>query len=377
MSWKVSTPMSEREEFIAVMLTGEVSMSALCKRMGISRKTGYKWRTRYRQGGMENLGDRSRRPHTSPQRTRPEMERHIIALRLAHPGKGADALGRMLRNRGYADVPARSTINAILKRHGLIDPAESAKRTPHIRFERPLPNELWQMDFKGHFAMSRDRCHPLTVLDDHSRYNLAVEACADERGQTVQERLTRVFRRYGLPAAMLMDNGAPWGNDSAHPFTPLTVWLMRLGIKVLHSRPYHPQTLGKLERFHRSLKSEVLAGRTFTNLEHCQRAFDAWRHFYNRERPHHALTLNTPVSRYTPSPQPFPDTLPPITYAPDDQVRAVDVSGRISFQGKTLRVGRAFAHTRVALRPTQTDGVWNVYFAVNPIRTVDLSEQNV
>ena len=259
----------------------------------------------------------------------------------------------------------------------LIDPTESAKHTPYVRFERPQPNELWQMDFKGHFTLQHDRCHPLTLLDDHSRFNLALQACANERGDTVRDRLTAVFRRYGVPQAMLMDNGSPWGNDSAQPFTPLTVWLMQLGISVLHSRPHHPQTLGKLERFHRSLKSEVLAGTTFTDLDHCQRAFDTWRTFYNLERPHHALDLDTPITRYTPSPRPFPETLPALDYAPDDHVRSVDVSGRISFQGKRLRVGRAFTHKQVALRPTQTDGVWNVHFSIQRIKTIDLREQNV
>ena len=204
--------------------------------------------------------------------------------------------------------------------------AQSVKHTPYVRFERPSPNELWQMDFKGHFVMHHDRCHPFTLLDDHSRFNLALRACANEQGNTVQDRLTHVFRRYGLPQAMLMDNGSPWGSDSAHPFTPLTVWLMQLGISVHHSRPYHPQTLGKLERFHRSLKSELLTGRTFTDLPHCQRAFDTWRDFYNLERPHYALDLDTPVSRYTPSGKTFPETLPAIDYAPDDHVRSVDVS---------------------------------------------------
>ena len=270
----------------------------------------------------------------------------------------------------------RTCFTAILKRHGLINAAESVKHT-YVRFERPSPNELWQMDFKGHFVMHHDRCHPFTLLDDHSRFNLGLQACANERGETVQDRLTHVFRRYGLPQAMLMDNGAPWGNDSAQPFTPLTVWLMHLGISVHHSRPYHPQTLGKLERFHRSLKSELLAGTSFTDLEHCQRAFDTWRDFYNLERPHHALQLDTPVSRYLPSSRSFPETLPPLDYGPDDQVRSVDVSGRISFQGRRLRVGRAFTHKQVALRPTQTDSVWNVHFSIQRIKTIDLREQNV
>ena len=279
MPWKVGTHMSLRKEFIALAQSDGVNMSELCRRMGISRKTGYKWLRRYVQGGGHSLHDLSKRPHTSPQQTSREMEERIIALRQAHPTKGAHVLARMLRDRGYAGVPAKSTITAILRRHGLIDEVEAAKHAPYVRFERAEPNELWQMDFKGHIAMQHHRCHPLTLLDDHSRFNLALRACADEQGDTVQDRLTHVFRRYGLPLAMLMDNGSPWGNDTAHPFTPLTVWLMQLGVNVLHSRPHHPQTLGKLERFHRSLKSEVLTGRTFTDLEHCQRAFDTWRDF--------------------------------------------------------------------------------------------------
>ena len=377
MPWKERTVVSERKEFIALALTDGANVSELCRRLEISRKTAYKMLRRYAEAGADGLHDRSRRPHICPHRTRPELEERIIALRLAHPTKGAHVLRRMLQNQGVTDVPAKSTINAILKRHGLIDPAQSAKHTPHIRFEHPQPNELWQMDFKGHFVMQHHRCHPLTLLDDHARFNLALQACANERGETVQDRLTTAFRRYGLPQAMLMDNGSPWGNDSGQPYTPLTVWLMHLGISVRHSRPYHPQTLGKLERFHRSLKSELLAGRTFADLEHCQRAFDTWRNFYNLERPHHALDLDTPVSRYTPSSRPFPETLPALTYAPDDQVRSVDVSGRISFQGRRLRVGRAFTHKQVALRPTPTDGVWNVYFSIQRIKSIDLREQNV
>ena len=377
MPWKVGTPMSLRKEFIALAQSDGVNMSELCRRMEISRKTGYKWLRRYAQAGGQSLHDLPRRPHSSPQQTSREMEELVVALRLTHPTKGAHVLARMLQDRGCAGVPAKSTITAILRRHGLIDESEAAKHTPYVRFERAEPNELWQMDFKGHIAVQHHRCHPFTLLDDHSRFNLALQACANEQGNTVQDRLTHVFRRYGLPQAMLMDNGSPWGSDSAHPFTPLTVWLMQLGISVHHSRPYHPQTLGKLERFHRSLKSEVLTGRTFTDLPHCQRAFDTWRDFYNLERPHYALDLDTPVSRYTPSGKPFPEALPTIDYAPDDHVRSVDVSGRISFQGRPLRVGKAFTHKRVALRPTQTDGVWDVYFSVQRIKTLDLNEQNV
>ena len=281
----------------------------------------------------------------------------------------------MLEDRGYDRVPSKSTITAILRRHGLIEAAESAKHKPYRRFEHDEPNDLWQMDFKGHFPMSRGgRCHPLTVLDDHSRFSLGVRACRNEKGQTVHEHLSSIFDHYGMPHAILVDNGPPWGSDLAHPFTPLTVWMIQLGIRVVHSSPYHPQTLGKLERFHRSLKAELLQGNIYTDIAQCQSRFDPWRDFYNLERPHHALGLDTPASRYTISPRSFPQVLPIIEYDSDDQVRTVDVNGRISFMGGAFRVGKAFRGKQVALRPTSTDGVWTVFFSIQPIATIDMNQ---
>jgi transposase InsO family protein len=210
---------------------------------------------------------------------------------------------------------APSTITQILHRNGLIEPERSAAATPWQRFERGIPNELWQMDFKGHFALvDGRRCHPLTVLDDHSRFALLLEACADERRDSVQTALTAAFRRCGLPGTMLMDNGPPWGYSQENSWTALGLWLVRLGIRVIHGRAYHPQTQGKDERFHRTLKFELLRHFNFTSLEHCQREFDRFRNRYNLERPHDALGLETPASRYRISPIPFPETLPPIEY---------------------------------------------------------------
>ena len=254
------------------------------------------------------------------------MEQAVVDLRREHPTKGAHVLAQMLKNRGYEGVPSKSTITAVLRRHGLIDPAESTKRQPYKRFEHDEPNQMWQMDFKGHVA------------------------CGDERGKTVLEQLTPIFCRYGMPYTMLVDNGSPWGNDLDHPFTPLTAWLIQLGVRVVHSRPYHPQTLGKLERFHRSLKAELLAGRTYTDLARCQAAFDRWRDFYNLERPHHALDLDTPASRYTISQRSFPETLPIVEYDTDDEVRTVDFNGRISFRGRPFGVGKAFSSKQLAVR---------------------------
>jgi hypothetical protein len=231
------------------------------------------------------------------------------------------------------------------------------------------------MDYKGHFAL-RDgsRCHPLTVLDDHSRFNIVLQACTDQKGSTVQAKLSAAFLRYGLPDQMLMDNGSPWGDDRDSPHTPLTVWLMRLGIAVAHGRPYHPQTQGKEERFHRTLHDELLRARIYDDQHHCQNAFDPWRDLYNCQRPHDALNLDFPASRYSPSLRPFPAALPALDYPGGDAVRTVKDKGFFSFQGHALRISKAFKGSRIALRPTASEGFWEIIFPRFRIAYFDLRD---
>ena len=276
----------QREAFVSLATTIGANRSGLCRDFGISRKTGYKWLGRHRLVGDIGLVDRSRRPHTSPLRTDEATAAAVLGIRAASNNAwGARKIAWTLASQGWHPVPALSTITEMLRRHGKLDrPAQHPG--PHIRFERAEPNELWQMDFKGHFPLAVGRCHPLTVLDDHSRYSLGLEACDNEQDATVRERLTTLFRRYGLPFAMLMDNGSPWGDRDGQPFTAFTVWLMRHGIGVSHGRAYHPQTQGKEERFHRSLKAEVLDRNSFADLVACQLAFDRWRRIYNRASEH-------------------------------------------------------------------------------------------
>jgi transposase InsO family protein len=372
MPWPEVSLMGLRAEFVALAAQPGVKIAALCRRFGISRKTAYKWLARQRANAAEDFADRSRRPRTSPHRSDATVERQVLALRAAHPCWGGRKIARRLHDLGAGAVPAPSTITAILRRHGQLEPAESAKHRAFTRFERDRPNELWQMDFKGDFALLQGRCHPLTVLDDCSRFALCVAACADEQATTVQERLTAVFRRYGLPEAMLQDNGSPWGDSPAHPHTVLTVWLMRLGIRVVHSRPAHPQTLGKDERFHRTLKAEVLQACSFPDCAAAQLAFDRWRDVYNLERPHAALGLAVPASRYQPSPRPFPEVLPPLEYAPGHPVRKVQQGGWISLRGHAVRLSKAFRGQLVVLHPTTTDGLWDVVFVTQRIAQIDL-----
>ena len=371
MPWQECSTMSLRQEFLALAQNEGVNFSELCRRFGVSRKTGYKWRQRYREKGSAGLADRSRRPQRSPRRSPSGVEEKVLAVRDEY-GWGARKIKSCLERGGDGPL-AKSTVHAILLRHNRVTHSPEKTVGPYRRFEHERPNQLWQMDFKGYFRLgSQEACHPLTVLDDHSRYALCLEACRNERTATVKQQLTVIFRRYGLPERMLMDNGPPWGNNLLHQFTPLTVWLLHLGIGVSHGRPYHPQTQGKDERFHRSLKLEVLAQRVFPDFEHMQCRFDEWRHCYNHVRPHEALDMQVPASRYRPSPRSFPEKLSPIEYGTTEKVRKVEGNGNITFRRHRFYVGNAFSGYRVALRPSSGDGVYDVYFATHQVAQVDL-----
>ena len=283
MPWKEVSMVSAREEFVRLAMQPGANKSALCRRYGISRPTGDKWIERYAAQGKAGLVDRSRRPRASPARTTGVVEQAIVSLRAQHPAWGARTLKARLQTQGVKDLPAAvSTVHAIVQRHGLIAPEESDQRKAFQRFEHAQPNELWQMDFKGHVPLSAGgRCHPLTVLDDHSRFNLCLQALGNEHTHGVQAALCATFRCYGLPQWIIADNGPPWGDSAAHRYTALGVWLIRLGVSISHSRPYHPQTLGKDERFHRTLNAELLSRTTLIDLAHAQSRFDAWRPLYN------------------------------------------------------------------------------------------------
>jgi transposase InsO family protein len=367
MPWQERTVMAERLEFVAFAAQEGASIAALCRHFGISRKTGYKWLER--AAGESGVRDRSRRPLTSPGRTPREVEEQVLALRADHPAWGGRKLHHALARQGMVQPPAPSTITAILRRHGLLTPAPLAR--DFVRFAHAAPNALWQLDFMGHRALDQGRVHPLTLLDDHSRFALGVTACADEQHATVQEHLTASFRRYGLPHRILSDNGSPWGSAGRGGLTSLEAWLVQLGIAVSHGRAYHPQTQGKVERLHRTIAAEVFAQRQFADLATTQTAFTVFRTCYNHERPHEALDFAVPASRYQPSPRPFPETLPEITYGPEDAVRIVTVHGSIQWRQRRYFVSRGLVGRPVAVRPTPEDGRWAVYFCHRHVATID------
>ena len=371
MPWQERSIMSERQEFVAFASQEGATISALCDQYGISRKTGYKWLARAASGDG-SLADRSRRPRSSPAQTSPALEARVLELRAEHPAWGGRKLHHRLVALGVADAPAPSTITAIVRRHGLLAPEPEPR--DFVRFEHPAPNELWQMDFMGHRPLDAGRVHPWTLLDDHSRFALGLAACANEQHATVKDQLTAVFRRYGLPRAILSDNGSPWASAGRGGMTALEAWLLRYGVDPWHGAFAHPQTQGKVERFHGTIAAEVFAHRPLADLPEAQIHFDAFRRCYNLERPHEALAYAVPASRYQPSPRPFPETVPPVAYGPDDVVRVVTVHGFIRWQGRRRFVSRGLAGEPVAIRPTLETAVWDVVYCHRQVATIDLDD---
>ena len=377
--WQPRAEMDIKREFVELALQEGANRRELCRRFGISPKTGYALLTRHAQEGAASFTPRSTRPVHSPARTAAPMEQLVVALRREHPSWGGRKIARRLSDLGHRDVPTPSTVTAILHRHGLITSQASLAAQHWHRFEHDAPNALWQIDFKGDFDTARARCYPLTLLDDHSRFNLALHACANVATSSVQPHLTQAFQRYGLPLRINADNGAPWGSPRlpAGSLSELGVWLVRLGIRITHSAPYHPQTNGKIERFHRSLKAELLSGHGFADLPQAQCAFERWRTLYNHQRPHDALGLQTPAKRYQLSPRRWPSSLPPIEYPSQDTVAMVKWNGEVRLHGHHLHVSNALLKLPIAFRADpEHDGCFDAFFCHHHLMRVDLNALN-
>ena len=376
MPWREMDTVSKRLEFVQLASQPGANVRELCRREQISPKTGYKWLARFEESGGEvaSLKDRCKRPLHCEQRTSAAVEHEVVELRRQHPAWGGRKIARRLLDLGRAEL-APSTVTSILHRHGLITPQASERAAPVQRFEHEQPNSLWQMDFKGTFGTMAGHCYALTVLDDHSRFNLALVANARMGTEQVQPLLQAVFERYGMPVRINTDNGPPWGAPSAvgHGVTDLVVWMIRLGITVSHSRPNRPQTNGKIERFHRTLEVEVLAGKLYADHPQVQRDFDRWRPIYNLQRPHEALQLQTPVQRYRPSRFAFPRKLLPIEYRSDDVVLTVNASGVTRFKGRKIQLSRSLHGQPLALRANpELDGLFDVFFCHQRVGGLDL-----
>ena len=356
MPWKDKTVEELRKEFIEAANTAS-NFSSLCREFGITRKTGYKWIKRCEES--DDLTDRSHVPHCIPGKTPEEIERIILNLRSENPGWGAKTLRKVLENNGYANLPCVRTINNILLRNGCISEAESQKRKEFIRFQRECCNELWQVDFKGDFALlDGTRCFPLDILDDCSRYCLRAEGKSNTQG--VRQSFEATFVEFGLPKAILSDNGAQFAGFKGG-YTQFERWLMDLDIIPIHGRIMHPQTQGKIERFHRTMKTELLEHRIFANLSEASVALDQWRIKYNEVRPHEALGMKCPAEVYIPSQRSYPTKIEPYEYSGLYHMIKVNNWGYLRFDNIRVFLSETMADTYLEIRPTENDSFWVCY----------------
>lgn len=374
MPWEERKVNQVREEFVKRVLAQEASKSAICQEYGISRPTGDKWIARYLRG--ERLEDHSRAPLRRPGKTSAEMETVIVEYRRSHPAIGAKKIRRILENKGYDGLPCVSTINRILDRNGLITRQASLAATRQRRFEKLQPNEMWQADYKGHFVMGDGRrCHPLNIIDDYSRFNLCCQAQYTETFEEIKPVMIGLFREYGLPFSLLCDNGNPWGTAQSTGFSRFEVWLMELGILTIHGRVRHPQTQGKEESFNRSMTKELLKTARIADLADAQRQFNTYRAFYNHERPHHALGLDTPAQRYSPSVRPYPESISEWEYPEGCQLRLVRENGFFNYGGQGYFLSEAFAGKQIAVRPSHIPGCISLFFRKFRIARIDVDKR--
>ena len=374
MPWERRTVEESRLAFIREYQEGEESKSALCRKYGISRPTGDMWLKRYESG--EGLSDLSRAPRTHPLKTSWAKEEAILRLRAEHPGIGARKIKIILERKGI-DMPSANTVNEILRRNGCIS-REASQAAEHLkRFVKAHPNEMWQADFKGHFGMKDgNRCHPLNVIDDNSRFCVCSVGQETEQLEETRRSFEAAFRKYGLPKRLLCDNGNPWGTAQSAGYTRFEVWLMDLNVHPIHGRPLHPQTQGKEERFNGSQTRELLNHIVMENMAHAQRKLDEYRDFYNQERPHEALDMKTPSEVYQPSPIPYPEKIPAWEYSAGC-VRKVRYTGFINYEGQGYFLSEAFGNQYIAIVPTDTDGVFDVLYRNFRVARIDLKERCV
>ena len=365
MPWTVTDPMLERAKLVALHAEGLYAVAELADRACVSRKTAYKWINRYRERGVEALNDLTHARHEQMHRTPPEVEAMIVETRRAHPTWGPRKLLPYLARRhpGLA-LPAPSTAGALLDRHGLTKPRRPRRPPKHpgsVPLVAEAPNAVWTVDYKGQFKTADGiYCYPLTVCDAHSRFILSCHGLPSVEQIAAYKQFERLFRQYGLPAAIRSDNGTPFATQAICGLSRLSVWWLKLGIGHDRIDPGQPQQNGRHERMHRTLKAET-ARPPEADMARQQIRFDAWRVEFNEDRPHDALGGQTPGSRYTPSLRPMPEMLPVPEYPGHFEVRYLSKDGNIRFKRHQLFVSTALAHEYVGLEEVG-DGVWSLYF---------------
>jgi len=338
----------QRKEFAQAAMCCS-NFSSLCREFGITRRTGRKWVERYESG--ETLVDRSRRPHNTPTRTPEEVELLVLATRAENPGWGAKTIHGVLMREGHQNLPCVKTVNNILNRYGCISQEESQKRQPFTRFEKEQCNVMWQTDFKGEFRMGDNHyCYPLTILDDHSRFSLKI-APRLSTANVVIPAFLEVFREYGMPDSILSDNGAQFAGFKKG-YTQFEKWLMDLDILPIHGRIKHPQTQGKIERFHRTMKQELLNHIQIADIEDAQNKFSIWRDKYNNIRPHEALGMRTPGEVYKPSQKQYTEIIKKYEYGGEHHVIKVNSWGYVRFDKWQVYLSETMINQYIEFRPS-------------------------
>lgn len=366
MPWMQTNPMCERVKFVMAFKEGVYSMTELCRRYGISRKTGYKWLSRYEAAGLEGLQEHSRAPQSIPHRTPKATEEALVALRRKRPTWGArKLLARLARTRPELALPAPSTVTALLHRHGLVEPRRRQRKPLHPG-SSPLtaaaPNDVWSIDFKGEFLLGSGRyCYPLTVCDAHSRYVLSCTGLPSTNGNAARQAIDRLFRSYGLPYAIRTDNGSPFATQAIGGLSRLSIYWLKLGIRHERIRPASPQENGRHERMHRTLKAET-ARPPEADFASQQQRFDGFRETFNHERPHEALGMDTPAEHYRSSARSMPNVMPEPEYPAHMEVRRVASNGSFKFNSRLVFLSTTLDGERVALEEID-DGIWSIYFA--------------
>lgn len=347
MPWEGKTVEELRKEFVLASKENSKSFSSLCREYGITRKTGYKWINRFNSN--ESLTDKSRCPNTISNKTKEETEQAILTVRRGNPAWGGKKIRDVLEKSGYENLPCVRTCSSILKRNGCIEPEESLKHKPSQRFEREHCNELWQTDFKGDFSLlDNTRCYPLTIIDDHSRFSIMIDAKPDTKG--VRNSFRQAFLEYGMPWSVLSDNGSQFSGFRGG-YTLFERWLMDHNILPIHGRIMHPQTQGKIERFHRTMKQELLTHRSFTNLEDANKGLQEWRLKYNEVRPHEALGMRCPAEIYLKSDRQYSDSVDFHEYDNLYHVIKVNSWGYLRFDKYQMYLSETMADTRLEIRP--------------------------
>lgn len=365
MPWKLAFPEDQRVQFIVEALYGETSIADLCRSFGISRKTGYKWLSRYDQEGPMGLIDRSRAPHHHPHALDSGVAARLLAVRQKHPTWGARKLLAWLEARERdLPLPAVSTVSALLKRLNLVHPRRFRHRVPPMTApfgSCGAPNDTWCVDFKGWFRVGDgSRCDPLTISDAFSRYLLSCQSVPGTSAAEVRPFFEAAFNEFGLPAAIRSDNGPPFATRGAGGLSTLSVWWVRLGITPERIEPGKPEQNGRHERMHLTLKAET-ARPPRHSLRAQQLAFDRFRQVFNQERPHEALGQQPPATAYEPSPRRMPRHLPEMTYPDHFEVRHANKRGCIKWNGRFVYLGEALSGQSIGLEEIG-DAIWLVRF---------------